>query len=215
MIRTCSYNNNLPNLFNTYSISGDMGRSANYNGKCFLSLAPKLSFWRIWKDNIGKIDEAENTKYYIKEYWNEVLSKLDPEKVYKELDNSILLCYEDSNEFCHRHIVADWFELMLGVKVPEVIIKNGNLEEVERPQYIKKYLEDTIRFNKNMRGFKSIRALYLFESGEKLELKAQKLENKTGKNYDYYRQQACFFRCEADMVEDEYKENKNIKKLVK
>ena len=28
----------------------------------------------------------------------------------KELDNKILLCYEPKGEFCHRHIVAQWFK---------------------------------------------------------------------------------------------------------
>ena len=45
------------------------------------------------------------------------MDKLDPEQVLKELegfsgvseDNIILLCYEKTGTFCHRHLVADWF----------------------------------------------------------------------------------------------------------
>ena len=55
----------------------------------------------------------------VQEYWNQVLSKLDPEKVFRDLDYSVLLCYEPNTEFCHRHIVAAWFELFLEVQVPE------------------------------------------------------------------------------------------------
>jgi len=71
------------------------------------------------------------------------------EKVYRELLQSrritgrliadwlesdkdvILLCYEKPNEFCHRHIVAAWFEILLGIHVPEIMLNNyynkGNL----------------------------------------------------------------------------------------
>ena len=72
-----------------------------------------------------------------------------------------------------------------------------------------------MRLNRNMRGFKSLRALYLFEKGEKLEAKADELEEKTGKCYDDYRQAACFLRCDADMAEHEYRELQNQKKLIK
>ena len=67
-----------------------------------------------------------------------------------------------------------------------------------------------------MRGFKSLRALYLFHKSEKLETLANKLEEKTGKSYDDYRQAACYLRCDADMAEDEYREKKRlIKKKIK
>ena len=89
------------------------------------------------------------------------------------------------------------------------------VEEIDRPEYIKDYLEDAMRLNRNMRGFKSLRALYLFEKGEKLEAKADELEEKTGKCYDDYRQMACFLRCDADMAEAEYRELQNQKKLIK
>ena len=35
---------------------------------------------------------------------------LDPHEVYKYLDNKILLCYERPEDFCHRHIIANWFK---------------------------------------------------------------------------------------------------------
>ena len=205
MICTSSHNNWQSDKYTTYAISGNRGKNAGYHGKCYSKLAPKLSFWKIWHDNIGKVSEEENNRYYVQEYWNQVLSKLDPEQVYRELDNSTLLCYEANTEFCHRHIVAAWFEILLGVEVPEAIAKDYQIENVDRPEYIKEYLEDAMRMNRNMRGFTSLRALYLFEKGEKLELLADELEAKTGKCYDDYRQLACFLRCDADEAEDEYK----------
>ena len=56
-----------------------------------------------------------------------------------------------------------------------------SIEEIEKPAYIKQYLEEVMRQNINMRGFNSLRALYLFEKGEKLEALANELEEKTGK----------------------------------
>lgn len=148
MIYTSSYKTCNFSKYETYSISGDRGKSVNYNGKCYSALAPKLLFWKIWHDNIGKISEEENNKYYVEEYWKQVLSKLNPEEVYRILDNSILLCYETNTEFCHRHIVAAWFEIMLGIKIPEIKSINYEIEEISRPEYIRNYLEDTIEKNK-------------------------------------------------------------------
>lgn len=49
---------------------------------------------------------------YTELYKELVLSKLDPVRVLEELGpDPILLCYEKPNDFCHRHIVADWFKL--------------------------------------------------------------------------------------------------------
>lgn len=138
---SCNFNEN------ACAISGNRGRDANYNGRCYPRLAPKLSFWKTWHDNIGKITEEENNKFYIQEYYNQVLSKLNPKDVYDELNNSILLCYEDNMAFCHRHIVAEWFELSLGVTVPEIQMINNELIEVQRPKYIRTILEE-IMFKK-------------------------------------------------------------------
>lgn len=137
MIYTSSYKNVDLQKYNTISISGDKGKDANYFGNYFLDLAPKRDFWVTWRQNIGKISEEENNKYYMDHYYDEVLSHLDPKEVYDSLDNSVLLCYEDNMEFCHRHIVSAWFEITLGVVVDE--IKDGKV--VDKPEYIKKYLK--------------------------------------------------------------------------
>ena len=208
MICTCSHNNMNSNLYATCSISGNRGKDVDYKGKCYPKLAPKLSFWKVWHDNIGKISEEENNRYYVEEYWNQVLSKLDPEEVYRELDGSVLLCYEDNDKFCHRHIVAAWLEILLGKNVPEVKVDFYTVTNIKKPKYIKEYLDYAMRKNKNMRGFTSLRAVYLFEKGEELERKANELEDKTGEEYFDYRQTACYLRCEANMAEDEYRLSK-------
>ena len=204
MIYTSNYYNCKSNLFKKYSISGDRGRMANYDGECYPKLAPKKEFWEIWHNNIGKINEEENLKYYIREYWLQVLSKLDVNEVYKELDRSILLCYESKDEFCHREIVAAWFELFLiGVSVPEVKTDKLSLTEEkrnERYQMIKDYLEEVIRETIDMKGFTSLKAYNLYEQSEKL------------KNNIKYIKEANNKLSDAIIVEEKYKKytkNKN------
>jgi hypothetical protein len=54
-------------------------------------------------------------------YRNIVLSKLEAKTIYKQLGiDSVLLCYEAPECFCHRHIVAKWFNEQLGITVNEV-----------------------------------------------------------------------------------------------
>lgn len=155
MIYTCSHHNYQSNLYKTYAISGNRGQDANYQGEYFSKLAPKLSFWKIWHNNIGVIPEEENNKYYINEYYHQVLEHLNPYEIYSQLDNSILLCYEKNNEFCHRHIVAAWFELTLDIYVPEVIVTNQSIIEVKHPIYIKQILKDIMLYNQPLKKIKS------------------------------------------------------------
>ena len=155
------------------SISGDRGKMVDYTGECYPDLAPKKSFWNVWHNNIGKINHGENNKYYIREYYKQVLSKLDVNKVYQDLDNKILLCYEDPRAFCHRHIVADWFELSLGIRIAEVEQQGDKLVEKQRNPFIKLYLEDVIKEETDLMGFDSLYALNLYKKGEELEKKAQ------------------------------------------
>lgn len=225
MISTSSHKNWQSNKYRTYSISGNRGKDAGYTGECFPLLAPKLSFWKVWHDNILVISEDENNRYYVEQYYEQVLSKLDPEDIYRKLDNSVLLCYEENTEFCHRHIVAEWLEILLDIKVPEKKAKDYNVEIVERPNYIREYLEDAMRKNRNMRGFTSLRALYLFEKGEQLEEKASKIKDisndsicyideDTGqrvREYEALMQEACYLRCDADMAEEQYRKDRKVK----
>jgi hypothetical protein len=60
-------------------------------------------------------DEA----YYTKQYHSLILSKLDPQKVYDDLKDSVLLCYEKPGDFCHRRLVAAWIETALNEPVEE------------------------------------------------------------------------------------------------
>ena len=64
----------------------------------------------------GKIDNEDKIREYIRYYYTSILSKLNPEKVYKDLEYDRLVTFDDG-EFSHGYIVAAWFELFLGVQV--------------------------------------------------------------------------------------------------
>lgn len=84
-----------------------------YNGAEYKKLAPKWDFFNEWKNGSHKGDN----EYFIKNYKELVLDKLEPAQVMKELeeltgaslDKIIFLCYEKPEDFCHRHLAADWF----------------------------------------------------------------------------------------------------------
>lgn len=131
---------------NLISISGDRGRSVGFIGKAIPELAPKKIFWNIWHDNIGKIPEEENNRYYIEQYYKQVLSKIDIMELLKDEKNPILLCYEKGQDFCHRHVLAEYIELKYGLKVHDIKIGNDlNIEENPRPEYIRKILTNVMQ----------------------------------------------------------------------
>ena len=82
-----------------------------YNGLEYKKLAPKWSFFKEWKEN-------HDNNYYIKCFNEQVLDKLNVLDTIMELSeltrfenryNDIcLICYEKPEDFCHRHLVADW-----------------------------------------------------------------------------------------------------------
>jgi len=78
-----------------------------WRGKEYKKLAPKESFFYEWKKSL-------DNEYYINHFKKEVLSILNADDVVRELFELIqgekiaLVCYEQPEEFCHRHLVADW-----------------------------------------------------------------------------------------------------------
>jgi len=62
---------------------------------------------------------------FIPLYKAQVLDKLDPHKIIKDLggDNFIMCCWEDPGVFCHRRIVAAWMQKHTGVLVKELDLK--------------------------------------------------------------------------------------------
>ena len=82
--------------------------------KCerFKALAPTREMIEL--AHAGNFDE------YTMLYRKEILSTLDPLKVYEELDGAVLLCWEKAGKFCHRRLVADWLEKATGNAVDEL-----------------------------------------------------------------------------------------------
>lgn len=62
---------------------------------------------------------SEIVENYIKRYNDEILYYLDPEEIYNDLKNKVVLCYEKPEDFCHRHLVAEWLNKHLNVNVQE------------------------------------------------------------------------------------------------
>ena len=130
---------------NLISISGDRGRKVGFVGKAIPKLAPKKEFWMTFFNNIGKIPEVENIRYYIEEYYKQVLSKVDIEELLKDEKDPILLCYEKGQDFCHRHVLAEYIEMKYNIKVRDINIdENLDIEENKRPEYIRDILEEVI-----------------------------------------------------------------------
>ena len=114
---------------NLISISGDRGKSIGFTGKSIPQLAPKRKFWEIWHNNIGKIPEEQNNRYYI-------------EEVLKDEKDPILLCYEKEGQFCHRHVLAEFVNLKYGIYVPDISISEGlEIIEHKKPEYIREILQ--------------------------------------------------------------------------
>lgn len=169
----------------------------------------------------GKLECEEKIREYIRYYYLNVLSELDPKNVYEELKWNKLVTFDDG-EFSHAYIVAAWIELYLGIEVKCINDETVKFIDV-KPKWTIDILEDEIKKTiDNMKGFNSVRALYLFEQGEKLERRAEELEQmilsdktltkeriyKLSDTADSYRQSACFRRCDADMAEDEWRERR-------
>lgn len=108
-----SYFSNLKNLPDNIVPISICGKAPDwYNGLQYKKLAPKYSFFKVWK-------ETHDNDYYIEHYKKEVLENLNAYSVVMELkhlcDKSLwskvdicLICYEKPQDFCHRHLVADW-----------------------------------------------------------------------------------------------------------
>lgn len=78
-----------------------------YVGLEYKKLAPKYKFFMEWK-------KTKDNDFYVKHFNTEVLDYLNADEIVKELEQMsdgkdvVLLCYEKPDEFCHRHLVAEW-----------------------------------------------------------------------------------------------------------
>jgi hypothetical protein len=91
-----------------------------FKGEKYKKLAPPKKLLFDYKS--GLVNEKEYREVYLKD----VLNKLNPNEIAKELNNKVLLCYEKSEDFCHRKLVAEWLEENLNIKVEEVGVNKTN-----------------------------------------------------------------------------------------
>ena len=80
-----------------------------YSGIEFHQLSPTESILKRYKRGLITVEQ------YTNEFNEQVLAKYNPDVLYAKLvgikknREPILLCYEKPNQFCHRHLVAAWF----------------------------------------------------------------------------------------------------------
>ena len=79
-----------------------------YKGLEYKKLAPSFDILKRWK-------QSHNTAEYIRWFERRVLANLDAGQVFQELSSMakdkevVLICYERIDDFCQRHLLADWF----------------------------------------------------------------------------------------------------------
>ena len=95
-----------------------------WEGPTYNDLKPdKDTFFLI---KAGQIDQDE----YEERYFRNTLLKLNPQKVYDDLKDKVLLCWESpifdnmsivnrGSGFCHRHLVSKWIGNELGIMIQE------------------------------------------------------------------------------------------------
>lgn len=110
MIYTTCFANlrNLPHNITPISICAKA--PSWYNGLEYKNLAPSYDILIEWKSD-------PNEERYIRRFNDEILSKLNQDEVINDLGflcefnqskHIALVCYEKSDDFCHRHLVSEW-----------------------------------------------------------------------------------------------------------
>lgn len=98
-----------------------------WNGLVYDKVAPPLDLLNTYKKN-------HNTEHYTEKYTEQILDRTSPKRVLREIFNTlprklqltlkqeegnwwenpnhhvVLLCYEKSTDFCHRHLLAQWLK---------------------------------------------------------------------------------------------------------
>lgn len=93
----------------------------NFVGKIaqYELLAPSWDLVKLYKNTKDEV-------LYREKYKEEVLDKTTPQEVYNNLialssgKTPVLLCWESSEKFCHRHLVAEWLANEYTIKESEL-----------------------------------------------------------------------------------------------
>lgn len=89
--------------------------------------------WDIIKLAHASNYSPQSFELYRKKYY-EQLDRLNPNKVYEDLKDCTLICFESPRDlatgtkYCHRRMVAGWIEERLGILIPEELrVKDSTL----------------------------------------------------------------------------------------
>ena len=115
IMKTASWYSKMPDDHVRVGISRSSPRNMMAGYRIFKALAPGAWF------------NSTSPEDYDQLYRDEVLAKLDPQVTLDKLREMarpyipVLLCFERPGgvEWCHRALVARWFEETLGIHVPE------------------------------------------------------------------------------------------------
>ncbi len=133
-----------------YALIGIAGRSPEgWKGLEYKKLAASWSIWNDYHLSMINSEQAKNREAakksactaYTNRFKDEILGNFDAVEVVKNIfkladgKTPVLLCYEKPEDFCHRHLVAEWlnanndvFERFVGFSVCEW--HNGKEEQV-------------------------------------------------------------------------------------
>lgn len=136
---TCSYNNFMSGYYNFLDVSNieDVNKIEE--------LIPSEKQKEKWNKKMENMPEDESIKYYTKEYFNEVLSKLDPNEIFEKLKYSVIIGEEN------RHIIAEWLNLTLDIDVQEVAISSSVVYKLKRSNLYKECLNQMINKDKKIK----------------------------------------------------------------
>lgn len=90
-----------------------------WSGATYTKVAPPKELVLYYKGAKSRkdIDDSKLQAYYIDYYNKHVLNNLNAKDVARELQamagmlgkqDIVLLCFEKSSDFCHRHVLRDW-----------------------------------------------------------------------------------------------------------
>jgi hypothetical protein len=128
------------------------GKYSKLDSRCCISISQGQPKWIESIKTFKKLAptwamvKMEDEKDYVSAF-NKHLSKLDPNAVYEELqslvpqgEEAIIMCFEKPSDFCHRHIVAKWFENNLGIKIKEFDNEEGKRDNyrINNPLVVEK-----------------------------------------------------------------------------
>lgn len=92
----------------------------------------------VQKTKSGQLTHQQFAQQYLVELQQRGLT---PQEVVDRLpDGAILLCYEAPEDFCHRHILAEWLQQGADVQVYELLTQNEQRQQ-QQNQLVDKLIE--------------------------------------------------------------------------